>query len=70
MSILRTPEARFENLKDFNFEPNYLELSYKSETMRMHYLDENKDSDDVVLLLHGEPTWCYLYNENPKRISF
>ena len=56
MSILRTPEARFENLKDFNFEPNYLELSYKSETMRMHYLDENKDSDDVVLLLHGEPT--------------
>ena len=61
MSILRTPEARFENLKDFNFEPNYLELSYKSETMRMHYLDENKDSDDVVLLLHGEPTWCYLY---------
>jgi haloalkane dehalogenase len=29
--------------------------------MRMHYLDENKDSNDVVLLLHGEPTWCYLY---------
>jgi haloalkane dehalogenase len=61
MSILRTPESRFENLKDFNFEPNYLELSHKSESMRMHYLDENKDSNDVVLLLHGEPTWCYLY---------
>lgn len=61
MSILRTPESRFENLKDFNFEPNYLELIHKSESMRMHYLDENKDSNDVVLLLHGEPTWCYLY---------
>ena len=61
MSILRTPESRFENLKDFNFEPNYLELSHNSESMRMHYLDENKDSNDVVLLLHGEPTWCYLY---------
>ena len=61
MSILRTPESRFENLKDFNFEPKYLELSHKSESMRMHYLDENKDSNDVVLLLHGEPTWCYLY---------
>jgi haloalkane dehalogenase len=61
MSILRTPESRFENLKDFNFEPNYLELGHKSESMRMHYLDENKDSNDVVLLLHGEPTWCYLY---------
>jgi haloalkane dehalogenase len=61
MSILRTPESRFENLKDFNFEPNYLELGHKSESMRMHYLDENKNSNDVVLLLHGEPTWCYLY---------
>ena len=61
MSILRTPESRFENLKDFNFEPKYLELGHKSESMRMHYLDENKDSNDVVLLLHGEPTWCYLY---------
>ena len=61
MSILRTPESRFKNLKDFNFEPNYLELGHKSESMRMHYLDENKDSNDVVLLLHGEPTWCYLY---------
>tara|TARA_Y100000022_G_scaffold104318_1_gene90075 strand:+ start:2448 stop:3335 length:888 start_codon:yes stop_codon:yes gene_type:complete len=61
MTVLRTPEARFENLKDFDFKPNYFESSYNGQNLRMHFLDENKESDDVVLLLHGEPTWCYLY---------
>jgi haloalkane dehalogenase len=61
MTILRTPESRFENLKDFNFQPNYFELDHNGENLRMHYLDENSESNEVVLLLHGEPTWCYLY---------
>ena len=67
MKILRTPSENFLNLKDYSFKENYIEFSIKLDTddenlnVRMHYLDENKDSDDIVLLLHGEPTWSYLY---------
>ena len=61
MKILRTPESRFENLKDYNFEPHYFDVQHEGETLRMHYLDENPSSDEVVLLLHGEPSWSYLY---------
>ena len=61
MTILRTPEERFDGLKDFGFEPNYFEVCHGEDHLRMHYVDENSDSSDVVLLLHGEPTWSYLY---------
>ena len=61
MKILRTPEPRFENLKDYNFEPHYFDVQYEGEALRMHYVDENPSSDEVVLLLHGEPSWSYLY---------
>ena len=67
MKILRTPSENFLNLKDYFFKENYIEFSIKLDSddenlnVRMHYLDENKDSDDIVLLLHGEPTWSYLY---------
>ena len=67
MKILRTPSENFLNLKDYSFKENYIEFSIKLDSddenlnVRMHYLDENKDSDDIVLLLHGEPTWSYLY---------
>jgi len=58
MKALRTPEERFSNLPDFPFEANYLEVG---DGLRMHYLDEGPRDGDVVLLLHGEPSWCYLY---------
>ena len=67
MEILRTPSNNFEQLKDYSFDENYIEFKTllndedNSPLLRMHYLDENKDSDDIVLLLHGEPTWSYLY---------
>ena len=63
MTILRTPEERFNGLKDFDFEPNYFEVCHGEDKLRMHYLDENSSSKDVVLLLHGEPSWCYLYRK-------
>ena len=63
MTILRTPEERFDGLKDFDFEPNYFEVCHGEDKLRMHYLDENSSSKDVVLLLHGEPSWCYLYRK-------
>ena len=56
-SILRTPENRFERLLDYPFDPNYMEVSGP----RMHYVDDGPRDGDPVLMLHGEPTWSYLY---------
>jgi haloalkane dehalogenase len=53
----RTPDERFADLPDFGFEPRYVE----QDGLRMHYVDEG--SGDPVLLLHGEPTWSYLYRK-------
>lgn len=57
MEFLRTPSERFENLPGFNFKENYVEF----QDMQMHYLDEG--SGEVILALHGEPSWCYLYRK-------
>jgi len=51
----RTPDERFEGLPDYEFEPTYLDR----DGMRMHYVDEG--AGDPVLLLHGEPSWAFLY---------
>src|SRR3972149_1387553 len=59
MEILRTPEERFEKLPGYDFEPHYLEIS----GLRVHYLDEGPADAAPVLLLHGEPSWCYLYRK-------
>ncbi len=56
--FVRTPEGRFEGLVGFGYEPNYL---VTAEGLRLHYLDEGSGAAGVALLLHGEPTWCYLY---------
>lgn len=58
--IIRTPESRFENLPDYNFSGHYLEVE---EGVRLHYLDEGKKENPTVLLLHGEPSWSYLYRK-------
>ncbi|GJM33046.1 MAG: haloalkane dehalogenase [Saprospiraceae bacterium] len=61
MNILRTPEARFANLKDYPFAPHYLEVA---KGLRMHYLDEGpKAATETLLLMHGEPSWSYLYRK-------
>lgn len=60
MKVLRTPEERFVNLPDYPFQPNYLEVE---KGLRMHYLDEGNKDGKVVLLLHGEPSWSYLYRK-------
>ena len=59
MQILRTPNECFSNLKDYNFTPNYVQI----DNLRMHYLDEGTPSGEVILLMHGEPTWSYLYRK-------
>ena len=57
MNSLRTPDHRFENLPDYPFTPHYLDL----DGLRMHYVDEGDATADPVLMLHGEPSWSYLY---------
>lgn len=57
MHSLRTPDARFENLPDYPFEPNYSEI----DGMRMHYVEEGPADAEPILLLHGEPSWSFLY---------
>ena len=60
MKILRTPDECFDNLEDYPFEPNYIDIEHDDQTLRMHFLDENSESEEIVLLMHGEPTWSYL----------
>ena len=60
MRILRTPEQRFSGIRDFPFAAHYANVG---SDLRMHYLDEGPRGSDPVLLLHGEPTWSYLYRK-------
>lgn len=57
MDFVRTPEKRFERLLDYPFEPHYLEVG----GLRMHYLDEGPSDASPILMMHGEPSWSYLY---------
>lgn len=58
MNILRTLDFRFDALPDFPFVPHYSDIS---PGLRMHYVDEGPRDGKPVLMLHGEPTWSYLY---------
>ena len=55
MPVIRTPEERFENLPEYDFKPNYMTIN----DCRIHYVDEG--AGEVVLCLHGEPSWSFLY---------
>ena len=57
--VLRTPDSRFDNLPGYDFEPHYEMIR----GYRVHYLDEGPTDGEVVLLLHGEPSWSYLYRK-------
>ncbi|MFE8070939.1 haloalkane dehalogenase [Marinobacteraceae bacterium S3BR75-40.1] len=58
MKILRTDEKHFQGLPDYPFEPHYYELK---EGIRLHYVDAGPQDAKPVLMLHGEPSWSYLY---------
>lgn len=57
MDAIRTPDERFDNLPGYSFTPNYV----ASGDLRIHYIDEGPRNAQPVLLLHGEPSWSYLY---------
>lgn len=57
MPVIRTSEERFQDIKDFPYQPHYMEI----EGLRIHYVDVGEG--EVILCLHGEPTWSYLYRK-------
>ena len=69
MHVLRTPDERFAGLPDFPFAPHYVDVpadplhgaGNTTDTLRVHYLDEGPRDAAPVLLVHGEPSWCFLY---------
>ena len=63
MDVYRTPDQRFAGLPDYAFEPRYVE----QDGLRMHYVDEGSGSP--ILLLHGEPTWAFLYRKTIPALS-
>ena len=58
-TVLRTPEDQFLNLPGYSFQPHYVHV----DGLRMHYVDEGPRDGQVVLMLHGEPSWSYLYRK-------
>ena len=64
MKSLRTPDERFAHLKDYSFQPHYLTVDDQDGgQLRVHYVDEGPRDADPVLMLHGEPSWSYLYRK-------
>ena len=63
MKVLRTPDEAFAAIGDFPFAPHYAEIVDPQDgtRLRVHYLDEGARDAPVVLMMHGEPSWCYLY---------
>lgn len=59
MNALRTPDERFADLPGYAFKPHYVEIA----GLRMHYIDEGPPQAQPVLMLHGEPSWAYLYRK-------
>lgn len=64
MEALRTPDDRFENLPGYDFEPNYLDVpDGEGGQLRVHYIDAGPKDANPVLMMHGEPSWSYLYRK-------
>jgi haloalkane dehalogenase len=59
VEFLRTPDDRFQNLPGYAFAPHYVEV----DGLRVHYVDEGPRTPGVVLMLHGEPSWSFLYRK-------
>lgn len=68
--VLRTPDSRFKDLPDYPFTPNYVNIDDTDlGEMRVHYVDKGPKDGRVVIMMHGEPSWSYLYRHMIKQVS-
>lgn len=65
--VYRTPDERFQALDGYDFEPHYFDPAGDLDGLRMHYVEEG--SGEPILLMHGEPTWAYLYRKMIPRLA-
>jgi len=64
MKSLRTPDERFSNLPGYPFDAQYIEVPDDEDgSLRIHYIDEGSRDAEPVLLMHGEPSWSFLYRK-------
>ena len=64
MKILRTPDACFQDLQDYPFEPHYTNITTEDgDELRIHHIDEGPADGPIVLCMHGQPVWSYLYRK-------
>jgi haloalkane dehalogenase len=64
MTVIRTPDACFDNLPNYDFKPHYLEVpDEKFGRLRMHYLDEGPADGQIILLMHGQGCWSYIFRD-------
>ena len=65
MRVLRTPDAAFADIADYPFDPKYVDIqdAETATNLRVHYIDEGSRDAPVVLMMHGEPSWSYLYRK-------
>ncbi|MFP6801799.1 MAG: haloalkane dehalogenase [Pseudomonadales bacterium] len=64
MKILRTPDACFQDLQDYPFEPQYTNIKTEDGgELRIHHIDEGPADGPIVLCMHGQPVWSYLYRK-------
>lgn len=66
MKALRTPDSRFDNLPDYDFEPCYVTVG---NGLRLHYVDAGPRDGQVVIMIHGEPSWSFLYRHMIKNVA-
>ena len=70
MEVLRTPDERFEGLPDYPFAPHYAELSdFEGGRLRMHYVDEGPRDGVPVVMIHGNPTWSFMWRKLVPRLA-
>ncbi len=63
MKILRTPDTAFENVKNYPFEPHYTIIkTHDGSDLRIHHIDEGPKDGPILLAMHGQPVWSYLYS--------
>ena len=63
MEILKTNLEDFKNIEDWEYKENFYTVRSRHGDIDIHYIDENSDKQETILLMHGNPTWGYLYRK-------